>query len=760
MSTTEVADHLALGRRATYERLDQLADLGYVETKKVGASARVWWVSTDEQSGDRSSDLALYETILSTIDDGIYVLNDEYRFTKMNDAYVEMTGYDRETLLGSHCSLVVGDDVSRESAERLDELARSESGDSASIEADILRADGTRLRAESRFTSMQMDTSSAGSTDAQSLVKVGVVRDVRDRVARERKLETRVRQQEVITELGQRALDHRDLDELMTRAARVAAETIDFECCALLELDESGDRLTMRSGVGWDDGLVGNASVSGAGEQSQAGYTLQTKGSILAESLSSESRFSTSELLRSHGVESAISVVVGPVEEPWGVLTVCDTTSTSLESNDVHFVKSVANILASAINRHADERSLLRQRAQLLALNNLNEVIRNVTDAILAQSTREEIEETVVERLAELDSYTCAWIGGLDVESRSIELRTGADADGLIDSVSSAIALCTDRGAGPTDLAIRRGTIQVTQDVRGSELSEPWFDRDESSSIESAAAIPIHFEDTTYGVLTVYADRSEAFTDDERPAIAQIGEIIGHAIAATERKRALLSDEVVEIDFRIPDMWGNCIDSSGVEDAIELDHVVTVTEDEHVVYGRTDADDIEALEALPSRLSNWNDVSVLSTGETTRFEGSLSEPTVFSLVASHGGSVERAELTNGELRLTVQISPHVDVRTFVETLRETYPSLELCTRKQRTRARPTSCQLDSYLSETLTDKQRDALETAFHAGFFEWPRPISGESVADSLGIAAPTFHQHLRTAERKVLESILMDST
>lgn len=56
--------------------------------------------------------------------------------------------------------------------------------------------------------------------------------------------------------------------------------------------------------------------------------------------------------------------------------------------------------------------------------------------------------------------------------------------------------------------------------------------------------------------------------------------------------------------------------------------------------------------------------------------------------------------------------------------------------------------------ENLTDRQQSALEAALCSGLFEWPR----EDVAASLGIAPATSHQHLRTAQRQVFESLLSD--
>ena len=58
----------------------------------------------------------------------------------------------------------------------------------------------------------------------------------------------------------------------------------------------------------------------------------------------------------------------------------------------------------------------------------------------------------------------------------------------------------------------------------------------------------------------------------------------------------------------------------------------------------------------------------------------------------------------------------------------------------------------------FTEKQRAALETAYFAGYFDWPRTATGEEVADLLGIAAPTLANHLCAAERKLLGVLFED--
>lgn len=52
----------------------------------------------------------------------------------------------------------------------------------------------------------------------------------------------------------------------------------------------------------------------------------------------------------------------------------------------------------------------------------------------------------------------------------------------------------------------------------------------------------------------------------------------------------------------------------------------------------------------------------------------------------------------------------------------------------------------------LTSRQREVVETALDAGYFEWPRQISSEELATELGITRGTCLEHLRKAQAKLL--------
>jgi len=759
----ELERELATGRRetarleasletATGDRLPAEATFALLPTDD-GAYERVGVVRDVTERKERERELELYEAAVETIDDGVYIVDDDNRFRLVNDAHAELTGYAREELLGSHASRVTTEGSLALAEGRLEGLVDSDS-EAATVRTELVPRDGDRVPVETRFAPFPLGEERYG--------RVGVVRDITDRRARERNLRDRMRQLEAIADLGRSALGDPDLDALMAEATETVAAVFDADYCKVLDLDPGAAELLLRQGVGWDEGVVGSATVSAVADDSQAAHTLRSAGSVVVEDLEAERRFDGPDLLTDHDVRSGISVPIGSREDPWGILGVHDTDRREFSERDADFVQSVANVLATAIDRRDRERELERRNEQITALNSLNGVVREITGAVIDRSTREEIEATVCERLAETDSYLFAWIGDVDVASRTVRLRTEAGVEGYLDGVTISVDPDDERSEGPTGRALRTGEIQTSQDVRTEDRYAPWRDHVEAHGFRSSAAIPIAHEGTTYGVLNVYAERPDAFEGRERTVVGQLGEVVGHAIAAEERKRALMTDEVVEAEFAIrgvPDAFGL---DGGVSGRLTLDHAVPLGEDEFLLYGSATADAVGSVEALAGAFPHWGDVSFRDDvgDDEVGFEVRLSEPPVLSVLASVGGSVERAVLEDGDLRMTLHLPPGTDVRRVTDTVRDVYPGAELLRRRQTTRPEGSLDGVRRGLAADLTDRQRAALEAAYHAGYFEWPRETSAEELAASLDIASPTLHYHLRRAQRKAFDSLLSVTT
>ncbi|MCR4374599.1 MAG: PAS domain S-box protein, partial [Acidobacteria bacterium] len=159
----------------------------------------------------------------------------------------------------------------------------------------------------------------------------------------------RAAQQAVVAGLGHLALAGADLSRLFNQAVARIAETLGVEYCKVLELLPDGT-LKLVAGVGWQAGLTGHASVGG-GRDSQAGFTLLSRASVVVDDLRVETRFSGPQLLHDHGVVSGISVIIGEMSHPFGVLGAHTARRRAFTPDDVNFFESVAHVLAEAVHR-------------------------------------------------------------------------------------------------------------------------------------------------------------------------------------------------------------------------------------------------------------------------------------------------------------------------------------------------------------------------------------------------------------------------
>jgi hypothetical protein len=111
---------------------------------------------------------------------------------------------------------------------------------------------------------------------------------------------------------------------------------------------------------------------------------------------------------------------------------------------------------------------------------------------------------------------------------------------------------------------------------------------------------------------------------------------------------------------------------------------------------------------------------------------------------------------HGDGTIVAELPASYDASEVVSTFQSEYGG-ELRAKREREAFTPLFSQreLEQALDRRLTDRQREVLEAAFEAGYYDWPRETSGAALADELGISQPTLSEHLTTAERKLLSLV-----
>jgi PAS domain S-box-containing protein len=126
------------------------------------------------------SDVTEYAHLVEEAEDGLYMMDESGRFTIVNEAFVELTGYEREEIIGSCPTLLLED----EALQRVNEQIRTtrRTGDtSGSMLTTLVAKSGQQKPVEIRFSLLPSEETYRGLT--------GVVRDVRARRHREQKLD-------------------------------------------------------------------------------------------------------------------------------------------------------------------------------------------------------------------------------------------------------------------------------------------------------------------------------------------------------------------------------------------------------------------------------------------------------------------------------------------------------------------------------------------------------------------------------------------
>jgi PAS domain S-box-containing protein len=192
----------------------------------------------------------------------------------------------------------------------------------------------------------------------------------------------------------------------------------------------------------------------------------------------------------------------------------------------------LANRVLNAVEQY-------RSKRRAAELDRIRTLTRDINQTLVRADSREEIETRVCGIISDSDPYLFAWIGDVDAETDRVEPRASAGVeDGYLDDLT-VTADESPTGQGPGGTAIRERRVAVSQDVADDPEFEPWRDRALERGYRAVAAVPLAYEETLYGELVVYAGRPDAFDEDERALLVELGDDISHAFHSFDVREQL-----------------------------------------------------------------------------------------------------------------------------------------------------------------------------------------------------------------------------
>lgn len=379
-------------------------------------------------------------------------------------------------------------------------------------------------------------------------------------------------------------------------------------------------------------------------------------------------------------------------------------------------------------------------------LSRVNELFDDVVRALVEASDRDEIEHRVAAETAAADGYRAAWIG--ETLSTQDTVRIGAaagDADGL----SSGDGPSIDVSSGPIRRAIDIGQVETFGTGEVTSSIDP-----ERFDATVGAVVPLTDERIVYGVLCAYTAESGILDSRECAVLGSIGRMVANAINAVETRRALTGDRVTEIGFEVRDTEAPLLRLSEALDRRISCTDATVHQGAVRLYLAVEDAPVD-LESTVAALPFVEDVlSITTRDDVTTFSVTLDDASPFDELAESGAAIQSIEASDGRAIVRLTVAPARSARTVASVLEESYDAVDLLFQRERDRQALPTAEFVDAVRGTLTDRQFAVLELAYRSGYFERPRPVSGDDLAASMSISRQTFHQHLRIAERKLLES------
>jgi PAS domain S-box-containing protein len=441
------------------------------------------------------------------------------------------------------------------------------------------------------------------------------------------------------------------------------------------------------------------------------------------------------------------------------VLVVGDRQPGAFDDWTVSLVETLGATTEAAITRTKQQQELQQQNQQLRDIEALNEQIREIAQTVVEADTRADLEQLVCEKLTNASQIDFAWIGRVDHQANRLSPQTQAGAGrGYLDDVS--LSLEADSDAEPSVQAARSKAVCDCASTTENLLNTDWRSEAVERGFSSVLCIPLVHEESLYGVVSMYATTSDGFSTPLRSVLEELGDLLADAAVSKERKEALHADQTVTLSFDIRDQ--TCLFDqlvAGTDCRLQLDGLVPQSGDTTLVFVRvtdgtaeeviTRAEQLRCIET--SRLIENNDDPLVELQINGSFIGTVLSNSEYVLA--------NLQVSTEETTLTVEVPHAADTRQAMSLIESQFKTAQLRSKQQANGSGDTSTPLPGDILNTLTGRQREVVEIAYRAGYFDSPRRANGADVAELFGFSATAFHNHIREAQSKLFAELLSNA-
>ncbi|AFK21572.1 PAS domain S-box protein (plasmid) [Haloferax mediterranei ATCC 33500] len=717
----------------------------------------------------RKQKLERYRTMVEAVGEGVYAADENLRFTLVNDGACELTNYDREELIGRPLTdLLAGEADDVDPADYEDLLVNTSSSseplrvvdaesarearkqlyqsdqDVMTAEAPIRTKNGNVIPLEIRFSELP------AGPDAEFRGTTGVLIDISDRKEHKRQLKT--------LNKASRELPQAEDPQAIAKAALDAVEqVVGFDVSGVRMFDEETNTLTPIEMTDAAEQLIDSRPAF------ELGATLAGHAYRRGEAVRNDEIDGSETVVGETSGETSFHFPLGE----HGTLTVFVPSGTEVSESDIQLLEVLSATVTAHLNRAEREHTIQEQkhecrnqRDQLDTLNRINILIQDVVRELVKAGTRDGIENQVCRQLAESNLYRSAWIAEVNGVTDGILIKTGAGVeDGYLDAIEQM--KLPRIGNGTVKQAIETGELSIARLYQvNSNTSTPEVEPPSEGEVEVTAAIPLRYGNRIYGVLVVDAAREDAFGEHAQSGLKVLGDAIGFSINALRNRELLQSDEIVELEFELTDQSNLPVYfSEKLGCRCRLEGTAPAEDGNYLCYLWADEASADTVSEVAEDMETVTHSRVIKEQEEECLFEVIKTESVLQTMAEVGATVQNAVAEDGDGTLVIETSQTTNLQEVIEALQSLYPTVEITAKRTVDRSVQTVTDLRNTAEDRLTEKQRQAIKAAYHAGYYDWPRGSTAEEIAESMDVSSATLHQHLRRATWKLLTTFLEET-
>ena len=207
------------------------------------------------------------------------------------------------------------------------------------------------------------------------------------------------------------------------------------------------------------------------------------------------------------------------------------------------------------------ERENRTSEEELSRLNRTLQTLYQCNDALVHATDEQELFESVCKILVEVGGLRLAWVGRCeeDVEKTVLPVAMAGYGVDYLDKAQISWSESTERGRGPTGIALRTGKPYWVRDNRTDPIFAPWRDEALARGYASCVALPLIAHGKRIGNLSLYAGEPNAFNESTIDQYSELADSLAYGVVAlrTREEQKKTEEALRDSEQRLQDIIDN-----------------------------------------------------------------------------------------------------------------------------------------------------------------------------------------------------------